>query len=101
MIEQFSIVKASCEFGDMEGKMFVVVSPTDSNEALETVIIAPLKLPNADYPFRPVIKTLDGHLEICIDQIGSVHHFMILETLDKLTDNDGQRILAFLRELFS
>ena len=103
IIEQFDIIRVMMKEGDTVGKVYLVVSPSDMNKALETLMVVPFATSNPDYPFRPTLRGsgTDKFADVCLDQIATIHKMMVLETIDQLALEDGVRMLSVIREIFT
>jgi len=79
----------------------VVVSPDELNQALRTVIVAPMTTGGRSYPWRvPVtFDGKDGH--IALDQIRTVDGTRLIRQLGRLDTGTAERTLQVLVELFA
>lgn len=79
----------------------VILSPDEMNEALNTVIIAPLTSTLKNYPSRVncLVKNKKG--QIALDQIRCVDKSRLKNKLAKLSENEQTEVLEILQEMFS
>lgn len=79
----------------------VILSPDEMNEALNTVIIAPLTSTLKNYPSRVncLVKNKKG--QIALDQIRCVDKSRLKNKLAKLSENEQTEVLEILQEIFS
>lgn len=79
----------------------VILSPDEMNEALNTIIIAPLTSTLKNYPSRVncLVKNKKG--QIALDQIRCVDKSRLKNKLSKLSENEQTEVLKILQEMFS
>ena len=79
----------------------VVISPDEMNEALNTVIVAPLTSTLKDYPSRVncVVKSKKG--QIALDQIRTIDKIRIKNKLSVLKEKEQEEVFGILNEMFS
>ncbi len=79
----------------------VIVSPNEMNNALNTVIIAPLTSTIRNYPTRVncVVAGKDG--QIAIDQIRAIDKARLKSKIDILNINTEGELVSKLIEMFS
>ena len=79
----------------------VVVSPDELNQALRTIIVAPMTTGGRAYPWRvPVtFDGRDGH--IALDQLRTVDTSRLIKILDRLDLHTADQTLQLLAELFA
>ena len=79
----------------------VIVSPDELNQALRTVIVAPMTTGGHAYPWRVPVSFdgKDGH--IALDQLRTVDGTRIIRMLGRLDDDTVERTLQVLAELFA
>ena len=79
----------------------VIVSPDEMNDALNTVIIAPLTSTMRIYPSRVncTVKNKEG--QIALDQIRCVDKSRLKNRLSKLSEKEQHNVLEVLQKIFS
>ena len=78
-----------------------VISPDELNQALHTVIVAPMTTGGRAYPWR-VPVTFDGRAGyIALDQIRTVDQIRLIKLLGQLDDAIAERTLQMLAEMFA
>jgi mRNA interferase MazF len=77
----------------------VVVSPDDMNNALQTILIAPMTSTRRGWKFRPLITGPKNQSELALDQIRAVDKSRIIKQLGKLRTDDQDSVYAVLKEL--
>ena len=76
----------------------LVVSPDEMNQALGTVVLAPITSTVRDFPTRYTIRLKRKIASVALDQIRTVS---VERLLTKMTAVDPQPALAVLREMFA
>jgi mRNA interferase MazF len=76
----------------------LVISPDEMNQALGTVVLAPITSTVRDFPTRYTIRLQRKTASVAVDQIRTVS---VERLLTKMTTVDPQRALAILREMFA
>jgi mRNA interferase MazF len=78
----------------------LVISPTDINKYLNTVLIAPMTTTIKSYPTRidTVFQGVKG--QIAIDQLRAVDKSRLIQRLGEIDADTIKRVLAIIRELF-
>ena len=78
----------------------VIVSPDESNRAINTVIVAPLTTGSRNYPSR-VACQFDGKSgHVVIDQIRVVSKQRLIKLLGTLDVDTQEQVLSTLAEMF-
>ncbi|MEH6533536.1 MAG: type II toxin-antitoxin system PemK/MazF family toxin [Photobacterium frigidiphilum] len=77
----------------------VVVSPDDMNNALQTILIAPMTSTRRGWKFRPLITGPKNQSELALDQIRAVDKSRVIKQLGKLRTDDQCSVYAVLKEL--
>ena len=77
----------------------VVVSPDDMNNALQTILIAPMTSTRRGWKFRPLVTGPRRLSELALDQIRAVDKSRIIKPLGKLNLDDQRSVYAVLKEL--
>ena len=82
-------------------RLGVILSPNEMNDALNTVIIAPLTSTLKNYPSRVNcnVKGKDG--QITLDQIRCVDKSRLKNKLAKLFESEQSEVLEVLKKMFS
>ncbi len=76
----------------------LVVSPDEMNQALQTVIVAPVTSTVRDYPTRYTLRLKRKTASVALDQLRTVS---VERLLDRITTVDPRRATAILREMFA
>ena len=79
----------------------VILSPNEMNDALNTLIIAPLTSTLKNYPSRVNCKVKGKDGQIALDQIRCVDKLRLKNKLSKLSDNEQSEVLEELKKMFS
>lgn len=79
----------------------VVISPDEMNDALNTVIVAPLTSTIKNYPSRISCEVKKKKGQIALDQIRTVDKVRIQKKLAILKETDQIKVLNLLAEIFS
>jgi mRNA interferase MazF len=77
----------------------VVVSPDDMNNALQTILIAPMTSTRRGWKFRPLITGPKNQSELALDQIRAVDKSRVIKPLGTLSSDDQKSVYAILKEL--
>ena len=79
----------------------VVVSPDQANDALNTVVVAPLTSTLRDYPTRLRVRFQGRNGEIAVDQLRALDKRRLIKKLGKISPETQGRLTALLLEFFS
>ena len=79
----------------------VILSPDEMNNALNTVIIAPLTSTLKNYPSRVDCKVQSKKGQIALDQLRCVDKSRLKKRLAILSENEQTEVLEVLRQMFS
>ncbi len=79
----------------------VIVSPDDVNDALATVIIAPMTTVRRRWPTRPAVTFQGKTGEIALDQIRAVDKSRLVKRLGRIDRVTATAVLNILGELFA
>ena len=79
----------------------MIVSPDEVNDALATVIIAPMTTVRRRWPTRPAVTFQGKTGEIALDQIRAVDKTRLVKRLGKIDRTTATAVLDTLRELFA
>lgn len=78
-----------------------VVSPDDLNQALRTVIVAPMTTGGRAYPWRVPVSFAGRAGHIALDQLRTVDESRLVRRIGQLDDGTAERTLQILAELFA
>jgi mRNA interferase MazF len=76
----------------------VIISPNEMNKYLNTVMIAPMTSQSKNYPTRIEVKHNSTIGWIVLDQIRTIDKQRIIKILDRLTDNEIERVKRIIKE---
>ncbi len=76
----------------------LVVPPDEMNQALQTVIVAPVTSTVRDYPTRYTFRLKRKTASVALDQLRTVS---VERLLDRIATVDPRRATAILREMFA
>ena len=79
----------------------VIVSPDDLNDALSTVIIAPMTTVRRRWPTRPAVTFQGKTGEIALDQLRAVDKTRLVKRLGRIDRLTATTVLETLGELFA
>ncbi|HUF12643.1 MAG TPA: type II toxin-antitoxin system PemK/MazF family toxin [Longimicrobiales bacterium] len=79
----------------------LVISPDEMNEAIRTLIVAPMTTKGRDYPTRVPCRFKGKTGQVVLDQIRTVDRARVTRKLGRISDAVGTRVLATLSELFA
>ena len=79
----------------------VVISPDEMNEALNTVIVAPLTSTLKNYPSRVNCGVKSKKGQIALDQIRTIDKIRIKNKLSVLKEKEQEEVFGILNEMFS
>ncbi len=79
----------------------VIVSPDEVNDALATVIIAPMTTVRRRWPTRPAVTFQGKTGEIALDQIRAVDKTRLVKRLGRIDRATATTVLETLGELFA
>ncbi len=79
----------------------VVVSPNEANDALDTVIGAPMTTTIRNYPTRVRVRFRQKSGEIAVDQLRALDKRRLIKKLGVISPDAQQRLLAVLSDFFS
>jgi mRNA interferase MazF len=79
----------------------VVVSPDELNQALRTVIVAPMTTGGRAYPWRVPVSFDGKNGHIALDQLRAVDEARLLKLIGRLDAATAERTLQVLGELFA
>ncbi len=77
----------------------LVISPGEMNEALKTVIVAPMTTKVRDWPTRVKINFQGKEREIALDQIRTIDKRRLVKQLGKIDVHKALEVKAVLREM--
>jgi mRNA interferase MazF len=79
----------------------VVVSPDEANEALATVVVAPLTSTLRSYPTRVRVQFRGRNGEIAVDQLRALDQRRLVRKLGTISRDTQDRLTAKLLEFFA
>ena len=79
----------------------VVISPDEMNQAIRTVIIAPLTSKGRPYPTRVDCRFQRKSGQVVLDQIRTIDKSRLIRRLGQLEGSTQTAVLATLAELFA
>ena len=79
----------------------VVVSPDELNDAVRTVIVAPMTSRGHGYPWRVRCRFRGRRGEVIVDQIRTVDRSRLLKKLGRLGKAGSARTLEVLQQMFA
>lgn len=78
----------------------IIISPNEMNNALSTVLIAPMTTTMRNYPTRVKINFMGTEGEVVLDQIRAIDKKRLVKKLGKTPQNTAPEILKILQEMF-
>ena len=84
-----------------KSKPCLIVSPDEMNDAIHTVIVAPMTTKGRAYPTRVPcrFRRKDGH--VVLDQIRTVDRIRLVKKLGRLDRETSATVLGVLQEMFA
>ncbi|OQW60106.1 MAG: hypothetical protein A4S17_11000 [Proteobacteria bacterium HN_bin10] len=79
----------------------VVISPDEANDALRTVIVAPLTSVQRAWPTRIPVKVAKVSGDVALDQMRAVDKRRLAKRIGALSAAELRAVLACLAEMFS
>ena len=79
----------------------LVVSPDEMNDAIRTVIIAPMTTKGRAYPTRVPCRFRRKNGQVVLDQIRTVDQIRLVQKLGRLDRETSTTVLDVLREMFA
>lgn len=79
----------------------LIISPNEVNEALGTVLVAPITSSKKDFPTRIALELNGNENYIALDQIRAVDKSRLAKKITKLDNEIGQIVCERLQELFA
>lgn len=79
----------------------VVLSPDEMNNAVGTVLVAPLTSTIKSWPFRINISVKGKKSSLALDQIRSVDKSRLKEHMATLSPSESKAVLRILQEIFA
>jgi mRNA interferase MazF len=79
----------------------VILSPNEMNDALNTVIIAPLTSTLKNYPSRVNCKVKNKEGQIALNQLRCIDKSTLKNKLAKLSEDEQNEILKVFKIMFS
>lgn len=78
----------------------VVLSPSEMNKYLQTIVVAPITSSSKAYPTRMEINRPTTKGWTAIDQIRTIDRIRIVKRLDNLTDKEIKKVKTIIQETF-
>lgn len=78
----------------------VIISPSEMNENLQTIVIAPITSSGRNYPTRVSISSGKTKGQVTLDQIGTIDKQRIIKVFGSVSDKEILAIKAVLKETF-
>ncbi len=79
----------------------VIVSPDEMNDALATVMIAPMTTVSRGWPTRPKVAFQGKQGEIALDQLRAVDKSRLVKRLGRIDPPTARIVLDTLAEMFA
>lgn len=79
----------------------VVISPDEINEAMGTVIVAPITSNRRNFPTRFAFDNVGKENYVALDHIRSVDKSRLIKKISVLSDETAQELCNQLQELFA
>ena len=79
----------------------LVISPDEMNDAIATVIVAPMTTKGRDYPTRINCQFQGKDGQIVLDQIRTVDKARLVKKLGKIGTTTQKDVLRVLQEMFA
>ncbi len=79
----------------------VVISPDELNQALRTVIVAPMTTKGRAYPWRVPVNFGGKSGRIALDQVRTVDRERLVTQVGKLEDATAKQVLERLGQIFA
>jgi mRNA interferase MazF len=79
----------------------LVISPDEMNRYLRTVIVAPMTTKGRLYPTRVRCRFRGKEGMVVLDQMRAVDRARLVRRLGRISQKNGETILALLAELFA
>jgi mRNA interferase MazF len=79
----------------------LIISPDEMNDAIATVIVAPMTTKGHDYPTRVNCQFEGKSGQVVLDQIRTVDKIRLVRKLGKISSHSQKEVVAILVEMFS
>lgn len=79
----------------------VIISPNEMNEAISTVLIAPMTTKGRLYPTRVNLTFQNKEGQIVLDQIRAIDKIRLVSKIGEIDSKTQDKILQVLKEIFS
>jgi len=79
----------------------LIISPDEMNDAIATVIVAPMTTKGRDYPTRVNCQFEGKSGQVVLDQIRTVDKIRLVRKLGKISSHSQKEVVAILVEMFS
>jgi mRNA interferase MazF len=78
---------------------YLIISPDEMNDNLQTVMIAPMTTKSHDYPTRVRVDFRDKIGWVVLDQIRTVDKARLTKKLDSIEKKEVLRVKAIIKEM--
>lgn len=78
----------------------VIISPSEMNKYLQTIVLAPMTSSSKNYPTRAEVNLDKKKGWIVLDQIRTVDRQRIIKILGNLTEKEIVKVKALLKETY-
>ena len=85
----------------LDAQPFVVLSPGELNDHLQTVILAPVRSAGIDAPFRPALRFAGTRASIALDQLRTVERRRLVKRIGRVSPPALKTALAALETMFA
>jgi mRNA interferase MazF len=103
-LNQFQIVLVNIDptIGNvtMNTRTYVIVSPNEMNQCLQTILVAPMTTASRKYPTRIEVKHDNKTGRIVMDQIRTIDKQRIVRTLGRLSNREVKEVKTVMKEAF-
>ena len=84
----------------MNIRTYVIVSPNEMNQCLQTILVAPMTTASRKYPTRIEVKHDSKTGRIVMDQIRTIEKQRIVRTLGRLSNREVKEVKTVMKEAF-
>ncbi|MBB3699193.1 type II toxin-antitoxin system PemK/MazF family toxin [Flammeovirga yaeyamensis] len=103
MVEQYRIVLVNLDPTQgteiKKTRPCVIISPSEMNNNIQRVIIAPMTSNTKNYPFRVRSSHNGREGMICLDQIRTIDQSRIVKKFDMISNNEISEIKKILKSM--
>ena len=79
----------------------IVVSPSEMNTALKTVMVMPLTSTIIDWPFRTLINIAGKNSSAACDQLRTISKERLVNKIGSITHAEKNKVIEILQAIFS